>query len=57
MQLKELIEAGGGRAYTEQAAHDAHVKALAGLRFGAKSAATAATALRLLAESLLGRSA
>jgi geranylgeranyl diphosphate synthase type I len=54
--LKELIEARGGRAFTEQAARDAHLKALAALD-GARIDGPAAAALRALAESLLGRAA
>jgi len=56
MQLKDQIEACGSRAYTEQAARDAFEKAMTALEM-AHIAGPAAEALRLLAASLLGRSA
>ncbi len=54
--LKELIEARGGRAFAEQAARDAHLKALAALD-AARIDGPAAAALQALAETLLGRAA
>ena len=54
--VKARIEASGARAHTEQAAHDAHGRAVAALEAAAVGG-RAADALRMLVESLLGREA
>ena len=55
-ELRDLIEARGGRAYAEQAARDAHERSLAALG-AAQVAGDAGDLLCALAASLLGRSA
>ncbi len=54
IEIRGLIESRGGRAYAEQAARDAHDKALAALA-AAQVNHQAGRLLRALAESLLGR--
>ncbi|MGQ9813644.1 MAG: polyprenyl synthetase family protein [Candidatus Roseilinea sp.] len=53
-ELRQLIEARGGRAYAEQAAREAHDKSLAALA-AAQVSGQASLLLRTLAESLLDR--
>lgn len=55
-EIRRLVEARGGRAYAEQAARDAYLKAMAALD-ASGAAGPAGDALRLLAGSLLGRAA